>query len=72
MDLDRFACVPEKERAMRIRIVVASQADVTFYDTQNIGDKLEVIGRLTDPLVAHEPESAVRAHLPAEAFRTSV
>jgi len=35
---------------MRIRIVVASQADVTFYDTQNIGDKLEVTGRLTDPL----------------------
>ena len=35
---------------MRIRIVVASQADVTFYDTQDIGDKLEVTGRLTDPL----------------------
>jgi Protein required for attachment to host cells len=35
---------------MRIRIVVASQADVTFYDTQKIGDRLEVTGRLTDPL----------------------
>lgn len=35
---------------MRIRIAVASRAEVTFYDMQHIGDELQIAGQLTDPL----------------------
>jgi protein required for attachment to host cells len=35
---------------MRIQIVVASQAEATFYDVQHIDDKLQIMGQLSDSL----------------------
>jgi hypothetical protein len=55
------------DEAMRIRIVVASQADVTFYDVQHVKDKLQTAGRLTDPL-AHLHDRDLKSDRPGRMF----
>jgi protein required for attachment to host cells len=52
---------------MRIRIVVASQAEVKFYDMQHIGDQLQLAGQLTDPL-AHMHDRDFKSDRPGRKF----
>jgi len=52
---------------MRIRIVVASQAETTFYDVQEITDKLQIAGRLTDPQ-AHLHDRDFKSDRPGRVF----
>ena len=52
---------------MRIRIVVASQAEATFYDVQHIEDHLQVAGRLSDPL-AHLHDRDFKSDRPGRVF----
>lgn len=52
---------------MRIRIVVASQAQATFYDVQHMGDRLQVAGELTDPL-AHLHDRDFKSDRPGRVF----
>lgn len=52
---------------MRIRIVVASQAKATFYDVQHNEDKLQIAGRLTDPL-AHLHDRDFKSDRPGRMF----
>ena len=52
---------------MRIRIVVASQAEVMFYDMQHIGDQLQFAGQLNDPL-AHLHDRDFKSDRPGRKF----
>ena len=52
---------------MRIRIVVANQADAIFYDAQRLEDELQVTGRLTDPL-AHLHDRDFKSDRPGRMF----
>lgn len=52
---------------MRIRIVVASQAEATFYDLERIEDKLKLGGRLTDPS-AHLHDRDFKSDRPGRVF----
>lgn len=52
---------------MRIRIVVASQAEATFYDLLRIEDKLQIAGRLSDPL-AHLHDRDFKSDRPGRVF----
>ena len=52
---------------MRIRIVVASQAETTFYDVQEIGQRLQFAGRLSDPL-AHLHDRDLKSDRPGRVF----
>jgi len=52
---------------MRIRIVVASQAEATFYDVQQVGERLQVVGQLTDPL-AHLHDRDFKSDRPGRVF----
>ena len=52
---------------MRIRIVVASQADATFYDVERLQDKLQIAGRVADPL-AHLHDRDFKSDRPGRMF----
>jgi protein required for attachment to host cells len=52
---------------MHFRIVVASQTEAMFYDLHHVGNSLQFVGRLTDPL-AHLHDRDFKSDRPGRKF----